>query len=323
MKQIRVFFTDFALDFDINNNDFVNILRSFYVVEIDPKNPEYLFYSTFGTNYLKFDCIRIFYTGECITPNFNVCDYAIGYDRMVFGDRYLRVPLYRLFQYRLLYDKLFERETIHSVDTSKDFCSFVCSNCFADELRLKMFKELSKYKKVNSGGRFMNNVGGPVPNKYEFQLKHKFAIAFENGSYDGYLTEKLVDAFAARVVPIYWGDPRVELDFNEDSFINGNKYDSISAIVERVIEIDNDDELYLKILNENPILEDKRDNSDLVDFLIGIFNQPIDKAKRRPYSRWARDYESFLLRHRWFEETIYNKIVRIKNLFYRFFHHAI
>lgn len=323
MKQIKVFFTDFALDFDINNNDFVNILRSFYDVIIDSNNPDYLFYSTFGQNYLNYHCIRIFYTGECITPNFNICDYAIGFDRMDFGDRYLRVPLYRLFQYRKLYDKLFEREQIKSVDASKNFCSFVCSNCFADDLRLKMFEELSKYKKVNSGGRFMNNVGGPVLDKYEFQLKHKFAIAFENGSYDGYVTEKLVDALAARVVPIYWGDPRVELDFNEESFINGNKYDSISAIVDCVKEIDNDDELYLKIINENPILEDRRDNSDLIHFLVKIFDQPIERAKRRPHSRWAQDYESFLLRHRWFEDVFYSRIKRVKNIVYRFSHKAI
>ena len=60
MKQIKVFFTDFALDFDINNNDFVNILRSFYDVIIDSNNPDYLFYSTFGQNYLNYHCIRIF-----------------------------------------------------------------------------------------------------------------------------------------------------------------------------------------------------------------------------------------------------------------------
>lgn len=49
---------------------------------------------------------------------------------------------------------------------------------------------LSQYKLVDSGGRHRNNVGGLVKDKYEFDLSYKFSIAFENSSYQEYLTEK-------------------------------------------------------------------------------------------------------------------------------------
>lgn len=80
------------------------------------------------------------------------------------------------------------------------------------------------YKKVDSGGKYKNNIGKPVENKRDFQMTHKFVIAFENTSTRGYTTEKIIGAYAAGAVPIYWGDPDVAMTFNTKSFINCNEY---------------------------------------------------------------------------------------------------
>ena len=56
--------------------------------------------------------------------------------------------------------------------------------------RGEVFDLLKAYKTVSSGGKWRNNVGEPVADKLGFQSKHKFAIAFENNSHPGYLTEK-------------------------------------------------------------------------------------------------------------------------------------
>ena len=322
MKNIRIWFSDFSSDFNVNDNQFVNILKKRYNIILDSKSPDYLFYSNFGQKYLDYDCIRIFYTGECIVPDFNLCDYAMAFDRLQFGDRYLKLPLYRLFQYRRYYDMLFEKKTIDN-PCDRNFCSFVCSNCFADDIRSKMFLLLSEYKKVDSGGRYMNNIGGPVKDKFEFQTKHKFAIAFENGSYDGYATEKLVDALASGVVPIYYGDPNIHLDFNESSFINGHRYDSLQSIVERVKELDNNDELYREVLNSNPIITDMRDDHDLKDFLYNICDCDISSARRRPASSYAADLEKYYIRYGVSERWIFSKIERLRKLLYRIKNNAI
>lgn len=118
MKHIKIKFVDVWGGFGKGNqpNDFLNILKQKYDVEISD-NPDYIFYSGFGYDHLKYDCVRIFFTGECITPNFNECDYAIAFDRLQFSDRYLRVPLYNIFQYKPEYDALMNDSGLKSFAT--------------------------------------------------------------------------------------------------------------------------------------------------------------------------------------------------------------
>lgn len=93
------------------------------------------------------------------------------------------------------------RRTSHLSDQellNRKFCSFVVSNSqFSDPLRKRFFERLCKYKKVDSGGRYLNNIGGPVRDKLAFCRGYKFNIAFENSSVDGYTTEKIMEAYAA------------------------------------------------------------------------------------------------------------------------------
>ena len=113
--------------------------------------------------------------------------------------------------------RFFEANDILTALSSKtEFCSFVVSNNNASPERDIIFDKLSEYKKVSSGGRYRNHVGGPVSDKLEFQRKHKFAIAFENCSQPGYSTEKILEAFAARTVPIYWGGSFNRADFQRE-----------------------------------------------------------------------------------------------------------
>ncbi len=301
--------------------DFVEILQKKYSIEICNK-PDYYFCSAHDNAYLDYDCIRIYYTGECYTPNFNECDYAIGFDRLEFGDRYMRIPLYQLFQYKKFYNMLKDRPvfTVEDLQKKTDFCNYVVSNSFVKDVRTEIFLKLCEYKKVNSGGRYRNNIGGAVKDKFAFQLKHKFSIAFENCSYDGYSTEKLVEAFAANTIPIYWGDPHIGDDFNNDAFINCHQYANLDEVVERVKEIDNNDELYLKMMNE-PILKTKDLKMD--DFLYHIFDQPLEEASRRPHSIPAISKENAEKRHRFFEEKIYAKYSFVKNQIYRMCNHTM
>lgn len=312
MRTIKVKFVDRCIE-----KDFLDILSKKYNVEIS-EDPEYLFYSVFGTDHLKYDCIRIFWTCECYTPDFNECDYAIAFDRMSFGDRYLRLPLYRFNKYKKYYQELFKPRTFTISDIKKKskFCNFVYSNCFAQGERVQFYEKLSQYKRIESGGCYMNNVGGPVLDKLAFQKETKFTIAFENASYDGYLTEKLLEGFAAGTVPIYFGDPRVTLDFNKDAFINVNDYNSFDEVVDKVREIDNNDELYLKMLNTPPLLE-HHDDTDFMNFIYHIIDQDYKAARRRSNSLTVKGYNSFKLRYRWTEKYIFMNIQRIKNTIIR------
>lgn len=295
------------------DNYFVKILSKKYNV-IEDENPDYIFYSVFGYEHTKYDCIRIFFTGENICPDFNVCDYAIGFSHMSFEDRYIRYPLYllgekdmaRVAKKHLVTDEILQEKT--------KFCNYIYSHSNSSKLREEFFDLLSQtYKKVDSAGIYRNNIGGPLPivkgdfatSKYEFMKNYKFTIAFENSSTSGYTTEKITQAFGARTIPIYWGDTTISQDslagggaLNAKSFINVHSFNSLDEVIKKVVQIDGDDELFLKMLKE-PVFMDPlypaKQYDLLVDFLENIFSQDISKANRRKNEHWFRNYNSAYL----------------------------
>lgn len=311
MKEIKIWFSGMGGHFNPYDNFIINILKKHFRVELS-EDPDYLIFSVNSIDYLKYDCVRIFYTAENLVPDFNICDYAIGYHYLDFGDRYIRYPLYLVegfIAYKNdnyandLYRAIHKHERVsESVKQKNDFCSFVYSNDKASKNRQILLEKLSEYKKVNSGGKYLNNIGGPVSNKLEFQSKHKFAIAFENTSTPGYTTEKIVHAFSANTIPIYWGNPLIGKEFNEEAFVNCHKFGLIDGsdnqvfdrIIERIKEIDQNDDLYYKMLSSHALskgnnLERKKD--DLENFLLNIFMKDKEDTYRRNRFYWGQRYE--------------------------------
>jgi hypothetical protein len=244
---------------------------------------------------LKHTGVRLFVTGENVRPDFNLSDYAFGFDRLAFGDRYCRLPLYRL--YAPVYARVCQpRQPAASVAAAKTgFCAFVASNMDGDPARRRIVELLDAYKRVDLGGHWRNNVGGPVRNKYAFQARYKFALAFENASTPGYATEKIADAMASDAIPIYWGDPEIASDFNPAAFVNCMAFDSLEAAVARVRQIDGDDNLYQQMLAEpwfrGGIEPEALREERFRRFLANIFDQPHEQAFRRNRGRWGRKYE--------------------------------
>ena len=292
MQTIKLKFVDMMPGFVPDNNFWYNFLSRFYNIELS-ETPDYLFFSVMVSENLKYNCIKIFWTGENQQPDFNVCDYAVAFAPLQYNDRYFRFPLY--YCNETYFDLMCQKHHFSESDLANktEFCSFVYSNNHASPERGIIFNKLSAYKKVVSGGRFMNNIGGAVKDKIEFQQKSKFCIAFENASTPGYTTEKLVQAFASRTIPIYWGDPTVSQHFNTESFINCNDYNSFDEVVERVKFLDNNDAEYLKMLH-TPALKNQNDRDEKLEelraFFENIFEQPLDKAQRYSREYWNRKY---------------------------------
>ena len=77
----------------------------------------------------------------------------------------------------------------------KKFCNFVYSNSGnCDPIREAFFHQLCKYKKVDSGGKYLNNIGKAVGDKLQFIKDYKFTIAFENSSCSGLYYRKIIGA---------------------------------------------------------------------------------------------------------------------------------
>lgn len=319
-KKIKIDFVDFFRGFDKENNQFTHILRKRYDVEISD-TPDYIFFSSFGKHFLDYDCVKIYFTGECIVPDFNLCDYAMAFDHISFGDRYLRVPLYEVLHYKPKYQTLING-TI-PVKSKTDFCGFVVSNDQGMKERLQMYKLLSAYKKVESGGRYMNNIGGPIKDKFAFDQSHKFSLAFENCSHKGYTTEKIVEAFAAGAIPIYYGNPEIGKEFNTKAFVNIYDFASLEDAVKRVIEIDQNDELYKQMKAEPIITGARKDDSELRAFLYNIFDQPLDAARRRPFNTRISEREADFKLIRKYENLLGKRVKRVKALIRRFKNNAL
>jgi len=255
MQKLKIGFTD---THDHLQWFFLDLLKQRYEVEVDNNSPDYLLFgdSNFGTNNKKFskkDCIKIFYTGENQRPENYDCHYAISFDHN-YSPWHYRLPLFVVYMWALknIHKTKYGKNYIFNPQVKpKDmFCTFVVQNPRCQE-RNNFFQKLNAIKKVDSGGPLYNNTNAKLDGeeaKIDFLSTRKFNICFESMSYPGYATEKILHAFYAGTVPIYWGSTTIESDFNRDSFINVHNFKSQEEAIDYVLKVDEDDDLYNKIV---------------------------------------------------------------------------
>ena len=294
-KSIKVWFTDFWAGFNAENHIFTKILREKYDILLDEKNPDFLFCSCFYEKHFSYDCTKIYYTGENITPDFNIYDYAIGFDRITFGDRYFRLPLYRLYQKQE--DGCPHEDSFWKYELARKtkFCNFLYSNDLcASEQRIQLLEAIEIYKHVECGGKIRNNIGGRVGDKDKWLRDFKFTIACENSSKPGYVTEKIFEALRAHTIPVYWGDTLIAQDFNPRRFINCHDFANFEAVVTEIRRLDEDPEACLAMLKE-PWFTDgvpplPLDDTALKDFLYHIIEQGPEASRRTIRDGFTRHY---------------------------------
>jgi hypothetical protein len=273
-KKIKIDFTDFWGGFDKTNNYFYNLLKDEFDVIIT-SNPDFLFFSVFGNQHQNYKCKKIFYTGENVAPPLGYCDYSFSFDYLDDVRNY-RLPHY------LLYDGYYELQKEKNIEQSlanRKFCNFVASNGNCQE-RNQFVQLLSQYKKVDCGGQWMNNIGYAVTDKRKFQSEYKFSISFENNAYrpqfPGYTTEKIMEPMTVNSMPIYWGNPKISEEFNTNSFVNFYDFNNMNDMVEYIIELDKNNDLYIQKLKEywfvNNVVPTNNKIENIKSFLYKIFN---------------------------------------------------
>lgn len=266
-----------------------------FVCHETAENPDFLFYSGVHRHELLHPGVRIFITGENLLPDFNTADYAIGFAPFQLPGRYLRWPLFRL--YDEAYAAVLNRPVLSAgAPLREGFCACVVSNMkHRQDPLAETADALSRHLPLSYGGAWRNSTNGPVADKHTFLLKHRFSLAFENTSAPGYTTEKLLESLAARTIPIYWGDPLVAQDFNPAAFINAADFPTPQALADHVAALDRDPARCLDILNA-PVFRDNIEpphlrSHVLADFLTNIFDSPPDLL-RRSTGRWPAKYEA-------------------------------
>lgn len=281
----------------------VRLLRNYFDIEISD-NPDFIFYSVYGDEYKKYNCVRIFWSEEPISPNFNDCDYAIASDYICFEDRYFRLPVFA----HDIDIGIQDRSNMYNIAwNERRFCNFIYSNERMGDgaiLRKIFCEKVMQFRKVDCPGAVLNNMNNEEisdryssnwsKSKVEFLKKYKFTIAFENFSINGYTTEKLTQPLKAGSIPIYYGNPRVVEEFNPKAFINCNDFDNdINRVLEYIKILDRDNERCLAMLMESPMRENFNFNwkSDLTHFLVNI----VEKGNR-PFHKYS-EFENLQCRN--------------------------
>ena len=269
-------------------------LKDTFIVQFDDINPDYLIYNVFGykENNPKYNnTIKIAIYTENTIPDLFKCDYAIGHAHISYLDRYFMLPfcfLSKLNRTKHLNFEKIRNEVIKR--PRKKFCIAAISQIspkFTDFFRLNFTKELNKYKKVDMGGKYNNNIEGPIKNKIEFFKDYKFSIAMENTNGDGYVSEKIIDSFISGTIPIYYGSYMIDEYINPKSYILIKGPEDMKEKIEYIKKIDNNKKLYRSILKEKVIIDDNiigKMQKEQSDFWIHIFNQDLKKAKRNTFS---------------------------------------
>lgn len=215
---------------------------------------------------------KIFLAREYRQIDMRKTDWALGaqYTTPYKNDKYLRYPnyVYHGAGTNLIKPHTYNPEEIYSKKSK--FCAFVCRHDV--NFRNSFFDALAKYKRVDSPGSSRNNTA-PIgnfknpnasrysPNMYQEQVEYykqfKFAICFENLYGDGFTSERIYYAMLANCIPIYWGNPRVNLDFNTSSFVNfpdfagsGSTHAQFARVIERIRYLDSNRNAYLEMLSQ-------------------------------------------------------------------------
>jgi len=281
-----ILFTDMWENFNASYNFFSLLLQranpdvqiEFCSVNTLKGTPNAIIFGPFGEQWKAYPSVpKIHFTGENTAPINDqsvLLNLGFGHADMI-GDNYLRFPLWilEIDWFNCDIEKIVNPKPIpleRCIKVYKDelerktkFCSFIVSNP-SNELRNKAFQWLNTYKPVDSAGRVYNNVGNKIfaglgggggeHKKLEYLKDYKFSITFENTSSQGYVTEKLLHAKAAGCIPIYWGDTKVERDFDTKSFIDARKIKTKDDLISLVKEIDENPSKYLEMF-ERPLLD--------------------------------------------------------------------
>lgn len=322
MKLRKIWFTGFWNSFNKENNMFTQIIKQKFDIELTDNNPDFVICSPLGKpyDYMRFACPRIMFTGEFLSADFNAIDYFIGFDRIEFGDRNYRYPLFLYNEDNGVFknsEPLSRKQAIEILTNKKYFCNYIFGHDTAIGKREEILYKLLEYKRVECAGKHKNNMPSnerlTIRTKHSFMKQCKFSISAESVCYPGFTSEKLGDAFVNRTIPIYYGDPTVGEVFNKNAFVNCHDYQNIQDAVNKVIEIDKSDEQYIEMLCQckynDPNYENKM-YQGLKEYIWSILDQDKEVAYRRPRFYRAGWHETYLAEYNKYLTRLPHRILK-------------
>jgi len=288
-KTIKVKFIGFdpkdgnPLDFILFKNTTISSKYDFEVSE----EPEFVFYQPFFRlcDLCKYEnAVKIFITGEPLHPDLNFFDYHFGFDNNPTNERTCYFPHF-LWDYNGLTDINYD-EAKEIIKKKEHFCDFIYGHEIQDELRKHYFDLLNSYKRVEAAGKYLNNqeLGKTVhyefnnPSKLELQNKCKFSLCIQWVDFPWFINEKIIHSFKANEIPIFYGTETVKDIFNPKRFIFINDFNNDEELLQRIIELDKDDEKFAKVLSQ-PIYNEKGYDKKVLNNAISFLDKILSSGK--------------------------------------------
>lgn len=284
MKTLKVSFSDFWGGFENNNNFWTLMFKRLNIpYELVDENSDLLISSCFGSSWLsRTSKKRIYWTGEnwfrMDTPITQLggnsilkfFDMVYSFDYNNYSNHY-RLPLYLIdcIESNVIdFNKIVRtktKEELKSEFMNRKFCTFVQGNGNC-QFRNEYFNRLNQIERVDSYGSLFNNTGIKLDRtgKIEKTKDYKFSLAFENSEYDGYVSEKIVDAFKSDIIPIYWGGSKVSQEFNSNSFVDVNTL-GLQESLEIISKLNSNFESYWEYYNQPIISENQMSLENRID----------------------------------------------------------
>jgi len=283
MKNICVVnFWDGAFDGDFFDFFFRSCFGDINYIS-DPYTADLIVTSVFGNTQTDPNK-TLAYIGENVRPSFVGYSHSLSFDYDTYGGRNLRLPIWyaRLAWPGFIqkprkpnfhnhgYEDLISIESLtrgRTLDMSQKtkFCAMVAGN--PEGLRINLFNSISEYIRVDGYGNMFNR---PLrKSKFDLLKDYKFSLCPENSIYDGYVTEKLIDAYAGGTVPIYNGDLSVGAELNDDAFFNYQWDMRMDWLIEHLSEVNENIYTY-KAMYEQPLLKESPKLDDAIAFVRSI-----------------------------------------------------
>ena len=305
------------------------LISSKYIFQLS-ENPEFVFYQPFFqlSDLSKYDnAVKIFITGEPLHPDLNFFDYHFGFENDKNSDRTCFFPHF-LWSYNGLGDISY-KEAKEIVNRKKYFCDFIYGHEIQNNLREHYFNLLSSYKRVESAGKYLNNQeSGKIvhyefnnPSKLELQKKCKFSLCIQWVDFPWFINEKIVHSFEANEIPIFYGTETVKQIFNPKRFIFINDFKNDKELLNRIIELDNDDEQFARILSE-PIYNEKDYDEEVLNNAVNFLDKILASRKivrNQQYGpnlflKQIKEYENF---KRYYDFLPFRILRSVKRLFHK------
>jgi hypothetical protein len=203
--------------------------------------------------------LRIFYTGENYRTPRSI-KFSLSHDLDDYGSRNIYYPylfdhllISKLKQYDDLFGEKIEYEPLFENRIFKNYPKKFACIFFANDvpLRRRLVDEMSKYGKVDVFGKANANY---IRNRSELFGQYRYVLCPENDHFPGYVTEKILHAYAMGAVPIYWGGLTKHQGLNPDSMIRIKPDVSLELQIARIANLQSD--AYKKIYMQRLMLQE-------------------------------------------------------------------